>query len=229
MLRLDAPAEQDANGATTVRIKICGITRAQDALAAAEAGADAIGLVFAKSPRQVTITQARRIVAALPPYVSAVGVFVNARASTVVGTAIKAGLSEAQLHGDETPAFIAKLAGVRVTKALRVRDRAFVDAADAFARAGVQAILLDTYSAGSRGGTGRRFDWDLVTGARKAGALDEAPPLILAGGLTPLHVRSAVRRSRPWGVDVSGGVETEPGIKCPEKIARFIAAVRSVQ
>jgi len=213
-----------------VRIKICGITRVEDGLAAADAGADAIGLVFAKSPRQVTLAQARRIVAALPPYVSAVGVFVNARASTLMRTVIKAGLSEVQLHGDETPAFIAKLAGLRVTKGLRVRDRAFfVDAATVFARAGVQAILLDAYSTRERGGTGRRFDWDLVTGARKAGALEEAPPLILAGGLTPLNVRSAIRRVRPWGVDVSGGVESEPGIKCPEKIARFIAAVRSVK
>lgn len=212
-----------------MRIKICGITRAQDARVAAEAGADAIGLVFAESPRRVTVAQAKRIVAALPPYVSAVGVFVNARASTVVGTTVRTGLSEVQLHGDETPAFIAKLAGLRVTKALRVRDRAFVDAAEAFVRAGARAILLDAYSTGARGGTGRRFDWDLVAGALKAGAIDPAPPMILAGGLTPLNVGSAIRRVRPWGVDVSGGVETEPGLKCPEKIARFIAAVRSAQ
>lgn len=209
------------------RIKICGITRPADALTAAEAGADAIGLVFAKSPRQVTPRLARRIVAALPPYVSAVGVFVNARAATVMRTAAEVGLSEVQLHGDESPDFLEKLHGLRITKALRVRDRCFIDRAGAFSAAGVQAILLDAFSVAARGGTGRRFDWDLVVDARKAGALDDGAPLILAGGLTPLNVRAGIRRIRPWGVDVSGGVEAGPGVKCPEKIAQFIAAVRA--
>lgn len=209
------------------RIKICGITRPADALAAATAGADAIGLVFAKSPRRVTPRMARQIVAALPPYISAVGVFVNARAATVMRTAAEVGLSEVQLHGDESPDFLEKLDGFRVTKALRVRDGSFIDRVRAFSATGVQAILLDAFSRGTRGGTGRRFDWDLVVDARKAGALDDTTPLILAGGLTPLNVRAGIRRIRPWGVDVSGGVETAPGKKCPEKIARFIAAVRA--
>lgn len=209
------------------RIKICGITRSEDALVAAEAGADAIGLVFARSPRQVTLRSARDIVAALPPYVSAVGVFVNARAATVVRTAAEVGLSEVQLHGDESPEFLEKLAGLRVTKALRVRDRSFVNRLQDFSAAGVHAILLDAFSVGTRGGTGRRFDWDLVVDSRKAGALDGAPPLVLAGGLTPQNVRSGIRRVRPWGVDVSGGVEVEPGRKCPDKITQFIAAVRA--
>jgi len=210
-----------------VRIKICGITRTEDALAAAEAGADAIGLVFAKSPRQVTPRLARRIVAVLPPYVSAVGVFANARAATILRTAAEVGLSEVQLHGDESPEFVGKLGGLRLTKALRVRDRSFVDRASAFTAAGVRAILLDAFSVGSQGGTGRRFDWNLVVDARKAGALDDSPPLVLAGGLTPLNVRAGIRRIRPWGVDVSGGVETRPGVKSVERIAQFIAAVRS--
>ena len=210
------------------RIKICGMTRPEDALAAAEAGADAIGLIFAKSPRQISPARARQIVEVLPPYVSAVGVFVNARAATVIRTANEVRLSEVQLHGDESPAFVRKMGGARVIKALRVRDRRFIDQIRAFTEAGVSAILLDAYSAEAQGGTGRRFDWDLLVGARKAGALDIAPPLILAGGLTPLNVKSGIRRLRPWGVDVSGGVEIEPGIKCPEKIARFVAAVRSV-
>ncbi|MFQ5429209.1 MAG: phosphoribosylanthranilate isomerase [Phycisphaerae bacterium] len=211
------------------RIKICGITRMEDALAAADAGADAIGLNFAKSPRQVTPSQARLIVAALPPYVTAVGVFVNARVATILRTIDAVRLGEVQLHGDESPEFVARLGCTRVTKALRVRDRSFIDQARVFTDAGVSAILLDAYSTRRRGGTGKRFDWDLVTGAREAGLFDEAPPLILAGGLTPLNVKSGIRRLHPWGVDVCGGVEIEPGRKCPEKIARFIAAVRSAR
>jgi len=214
-----------------IRIKICGITRLEDAVTAAEASADAIGLVFARSPRQLTIHQARRIVAALPPLVSAVGVFVNARLATVVKTAAEVGLSEVQLHGDETPEFVTKLSSardraLRVIKALRVRDKSFMDQVQAFCDASVGGILLDAFSPQVRGGSGKRFDWDLVAGARKAGGLDDAPPLILAGGLTPQNVRAGIRRVRPWGVDVSSGVEDEPGIKSAEKIARFVAAVR---
>lgn len=211
-----------------VRIKICGITRTTDAVVAAEAGADAIGLVFARSPRQVTIRQAGQIVAALPPLVSAVGVFVNARLATVVRTVAQVGLSAVQLHGDESPDFVYRLGGIRVIKALWVRDRAFVDQFAAFRDAGVCGILLDAYSPKARGGSGRRFDWDLVSGLRQTGALNDAPPLILAGGLTPQNVRAGIRRVRPWGVDVSTGVEDEPGIKSPEKIARFVATVGSV-
>ncbi|MFH1419157.1 MAG: phosphoribosylanthranilate isomerase [Planctomycetota bacterium] len=210
-----------------IRIKICGITRPQDAVIAAVAGADAIGLVFAKSPRQVSMRQAREIVAALPPFVSVVGVFVNARSATVVRTATEVGLSEVQLHGDESPAFVDKLLGLRAIKALRVRDRAFAEKVHAFRDAGIGGILLDAFSAESRGGSGRRFDWDLVAGVREAGALDDPPPLILAGGLTPENVRAGIRRLRPWGVDVSSGVEDEPGIKSAEKIGRFVATVRS--
>ncbi len=209
------------------RIKICGITREEDAAAAVETGADAIGVVFARSPRRSTVAQARRIVATLPPYISAVGVFVNARASTILRTVAEAGLSEVQLHGDETPDFVQKLGGLRITKALRVRDRTFIDRVRQFCDVGVQAILLDAYSPAARGGTSKRLDWNLVTGALGSGLLDDTPPLILAGGLTPLNVRAGVRRIRPWGVDVSSGVETEPGIKCPEKMARFIAAVNA--
>ena len=210
-----------------VRIKVCGITRPEDAVAAAQAGADAIGLVFAKSPRLVTMRQARGIVEVLPPYVSAVGVFVNARAATIARIAANVGLSEVQLHGDETPAFVTKLGALRVTKALRVRDRAFLEQIAAYRAAGVSAFLLDAFSAKVRGGSGKRFDWDLVVGARKAGALDNVPPLVLAGGLTPENVKAGIRQIRPWGVDVSGGVESQPGIKSAEKIAKFVGAVRT--
>lgn len=209
------------------RIKICGITRARDAVVCAEAGADAIGLVFARSPRQVTLQQAREIVAALPPFVSAVGVFVNAKAAAILRTVAEVGLSEVQLHGEEAPGLLSSLGGLRVIKALRVRSKSFLDELSRYAKAGVDGILLDAFAPTARGGSGRRFDWDLVTGARDAGALDNTPPIILAGGLTPQNVQSAVRRIRPWGVDVSTGVESEPGVKSTEKISRFVAAVRS--
>jgi phosphoribosylanthranilate isomerase len=116
---------------------------------------------------------------------------------------------------------------LRVVKALRVRNKTFVDDMQKFATAGVSGVLLDAFSPTARGGSGRRFDWDLVAGAREAGALDGAPPIILAGGLTPQNVRAAIRRLQPWGVDVSTGVETSPGVKSAEKISRFVAAIRS--
>ncbi len=210
-----------------VRIKICGITREEDAAVAAEHGVDAVGLMFAESPRRVSEAQAKRIVASLPPYVSAVGVFVNARRARIERIADQVGLSEVQLHGEETPGFVAALRFPRVVKALRVRDRQFIADVGAFQAAGVAGLLLDAFSRTARGGSGRRFDWDLVQGAQAGGALDDAPPLILAGGLTDRNVRSAIRRVRPWGVDVSSGVETSPGIKCAERIGRFVAAVRA--
>lgn len=209
------------------RVKICGITRPQDAVTAADAGVDAIGLVFAKSPRLVTPSRAREIVAALPPFVTAVGVFVNARPVTIRRIADFVGFSTVQLHGDESPARVAELAPLHVIKALRVRDRSFVDDLARFRDAGVCGILLDAYSPTARGGSGKRFDWDLVNQARQAGALDFAPPLILAGGLTPQNVRTAIRSVRPHGVDVSGGVESSPGVKSADLIERFIAAVAS--
>ena len=212
-----------------VRIKICGITCPQDAVAAAETGADAIGLVFAKSPRQVTIRQARVIVAALPPFVSAVGVFANVRPATVLRAVAVVGLSEVQLHGDESPDYLRRLSTIRILKALRVRDRTFVDQLLALAGAGASGIVLDAFSPEARGGTGKRFDWDLLTGLEATLARRDLPPLILAGGLTPENVKAGIRRVRPWGVDVSSGVETEPVVKSPEKMARFVAAVREAE
>lgn len=211
-----------------IRIKICGITSPADAAVAAEAGADAIGLVFAPSPRQVTVRQARQIIAAVPPFVSVVGVFVNAKPAGILRIAAEVGLSAVQLHGDEQPTIADRLGSLRVIKALRVRDRAFLEQLRTFTAPGVAAVLLDAFSPKGRGGSGKRFDWDLISGAREAGALDDAPPLILAGGLTAQNVAAAIRRVRPWGVDVSSGVEQEPGVKSAEKISRFISAVRSV-
>ena len=210
------------------RIKICGITRPLDAAAAAEAGADAIGLVFADSPRRVTVRQAREIVAALPPFVSPVGVFVTSRAPTILKTAAEVGISTVQLHGDEAPSLVGQLEGLRVIKALSVRDKQFIDDIHRFGEAGVSGVLLDASNPKARGGTGKRFDWDLVSGARDAGALDDAPPIILAGGLTPTNVAAGIRQIHPWAVDVSSGVESAPGIKNVEAIGRFVTAVRKV-
>ncbi|MEK6644990.1 MAG: phosphoribosylanthranilate isomerase [Planctomycetota bacterium] len=210
-----------------IRVKICGITRPQDAIAAADAGADAIGLVFAKSPRQITPARAREIVDSLPPFIAAVGVFVNARPSTICRIAEVVGLTAVQLHGDESVANIAELGPLRIIKALRVRNRTFVDDIARVRDLGVAAVLLDAFSPTARGGSGKRFDWDLVNQARRAGALDDAPPLILAGGLNPQNVKAAIRTVRPWGVDVSGGVELSPGMKSAELIERFIATAKS--
>lgn len=209
-----------------VRIKICGITRPQDAIAAAEAGADAIGLVFADSPRRVTIRQAREVVASLPPFVSTVGVFVNSKAATILKTSASVGLSAVQLHGDEPPSLVGQLGGLQVIKAMAVRQARFIDDVSRFADAGVCGVLLDAFNPKARGGTGKRFDWDIVAAERKTGALEGAPPIILAGGLTTANVAAGIRRIHPWAVDVSTGVESSPGIKDAESIRRFVAAVQ---
>lgn len=208
------------------RVKICGITREEDAVTAAALGADAVGLVFARSPRRVTVEQARRIVSALPPFVEPVGVFAGAGAAVILRTAAEAGLAAVQLHGDEPPALVERLGGLRVIKAIRVRSASFADEARRFADAGVCGILLDSFSRTARGGTGALIDVAAVAAAQRKGALRNLPPLIVAGGLTPARVAGVIRRIRPWGVDVSSGVEVSPGVKSARKIAAFIKAAR---
>ena len=204
---------------TVVRSKICGITRIEDALAAAEAGADAIGLVFyAKSPRAVSVQQARAISAALPPFVSTVGLFVNASRCEINEILDAVPLDLLQFHGDETPG---DCEGFHRPwfKALRVGDG--VDIAAQVARyANASAVLLDSYVAGVPGGTGERFDWSLIPARLPK-------PLILAGGLTADNVQQAIAQVRPYAVDVSGGVEASRGIKDAAKVAEFVARVRS--
>ena len=201
-----------------VRVKICGITRVEDALAAAAAGADAIGLVFyARSPRAVTAAQARQIVAALPPFVTSVGLFVDASPCEIEETLDAVPLDLLQFHGDESPAQCARYRRPYI-KALRMRED--IDLAG-IARdyADARGLLLDTYVAGVPGGTGQAFDWTRVPA-------DLSLPLIVAGGLDADNVATAIAASRPYGVDVSGGVELAKGIKDAAEIARFIAAVR---
>ncbi|NQD94729.1 phosphoribosylanthranilate isomerase [Pseudomonas sp. CrR25] len=201
-----------------VRSKICGITRVEDALVAAEAGADAIGLVFyAKSPRAVTVSQARAIMAALPPFVTTVGLFVDATRSELNSILEALPLDLLQFHGNETAAVCEALQRPYV-KALRVRPGDDIAALiEPYANAA--GILLDTYVQGVPGGTGEAFDWSLVPhGLGK--------PIILAGGLTPENVRAAIDQVRPYAVDVSGGVEARKGIKDAEKVRAFVHAVR---
>ena len=203
---------------SVVRSKICGITRVEDALAAAEAGADAIGLVFyPKSPRAVSVQQARTIIAALPPFVTTVGLFVNASRCELGEILDAVPLDMLQFHGDERPADCEGYHRPYI-KALRVKpDDDVVAQIEPYGNA--SGILLDTFVAGVPGGTGLAFDWSLVPRN-----LDR--PIILAGGLTPENVRSAIEQTQPYAVDVSGGVEARHGIKDADKIRAFIRAVK---
>ena len=204
---------------SAVRSKICGITRIEDALAAVEAGADAIGLVFyAQSPRAVTFQQARAIIAALPPFVTTVGLFVNASRCELGEILDAVPLDLLQFHGDETSEQCEGFHRPYI-KALRVKAGDDIAAA-CRAYPGASGILLDTYVEGVPGGTGEAFDWSLVPrGLSK--------PIILAGGLTPDNVAAAIAQVRPYAVDTSGGVEQSKGIKDPAKIKAFIQAVRA--
>ncbi|MBG0846574.1 phosphoribosylanthranilate isomerase [Pseudomonas chengduensis] len=206
---------------TVVRSKICGITRIEDALAAVEAGADAIGLVFyGKSPRAVSIEQAAAILQALPPFVTSVGLFVDMPRDELQQLLQRLPLDLLQFHGDESPADC-EGHGRPYIKALRVRPGEDLAAAMA-PYAGAQGILLDTFVEGVPGGTGASFDWSLVPE-------DAAKPIILAGGLDADNVAAAIRQVRPHAVDVSGGVEASKGIKDADKIRAFVRAVRDAR
>ena len=199
------------------RIKICGITRVEDALICAQYGADAIGLVFYdKSPRNVTIAQAKAIVAALPPFVSVVGLFVNAQLNAIQMAISQVHLDVLQFHGDETPEFCAQF-NLPFYKAVRVNsDTNLLQYCLDYSQA--QALLLDAYSDAGYGGTGQTFDWNLIP--------QNLPKLvILAGGLNADNVADAIRKTQPYAVDVSGGVEHSKGIKDAAKIAAFMQAV----
>ncbi|MEO8443352.1 MAG: phosphoribosylanthranilate isomerase [Betaproteobacteria bacterium] len=200
-------------------VKICGITRRADAMAAAHAGAHAVGFVFcAKSTRNVSIATARELAGTLPPFVMAVGLFVNPAAPEVESVLKEVPLSLLQFHGEETPGFCGGF-GVPFIKAARVK--AGLDLIQYAQRYGAaRGLLLDAFVDGTHGGTGAAFDWSLIP--------SELPlPVILSGGLNPANVGDAIRRVAPWAVDVSSGVEASPGIKDPQKIAAFIKEVRS--
>lgn len=201
------------------RVKICGITRIEDALAAARLGAHAVGLVFyAGSPRAVAVERAREIVAALPPFVIPVGLFVNSEAREVRTILESVPLQLLQFHGDETPEFCNGF-GMPYLRAVRVRPGIdLLQYAKGFHAA--KAILLDAFVEGVQGGTGAVFDWSLIPGSMPL-------PVVLSGGLNAGNVTEAVRRVRPWAVDVSSGVESEKGIKDVQKMEAFIKEVRN--
>ncbi|MCV6612745.1 MAG: phosphoribosylanthranilate isomerase [Amphritea sp.] len=200
-----------------VRVKICGITRLEDALAAVEAGADALGFVFyAPSPRAVTVAQAAEIIRQLPPFVTTTALFVNETAEQIETVIAETGIDLLQFHGDETPEFCAQFSRPYF-KALRMAPGIDV-AAESVRYTAARGILLDAYRAGVPGGTGEVFDWDRIPEN-----LDK--PLILAGGLDHTNVAQAVAQVEPYAVDVSGGVELSKGVKDKSKITLFMREV----
>jgi phosphoribosylanthranilate isomerase len=202
------------------RVKICGITRVEDAGAAARAGADAIGLVFEPaSPRYVEVERARAIAASLPPFVTVVGLFVNAAPERIREVLSRVRIDLIQFHGAETPAQC-RLHPRPYIKAVSMREAVDLHAVQS-AYGDAAGLLLDAYSPGVAGGSGTAFDWTRVP-------RDLDKPVILAGGLTPANVAEAVRTTRPYAVDVSSGVESAKGVKDAGKIAAFIEAVRNL-
>lgn len=208
--------------AARVRVKICGVTNWADAKAAMDAGADALGFNFyAKSPRKVSVPDAREMIRQMPKHVCAVGVFVNAPEGEVLKTVKAAGLNVVQLHGDESPRTVSRLSQhLPVIKAFRVRPgfrakslQPYIDAA---------AFLLDGFDAKARGGTGKTFRWQIANEAKKFG------PIIVAGGLKKENVAAAIREVRPFAVDVCSGVEAAPGKKDLKKLRSLMATVKGL-
>jgi phosphoribosylanthranilate isomerase len=204
-----------------VRVKICGITRLEDAQAAIDAGADALGFVFVPgTPRFIRPEAAAEILRQLPPYVSRSGLFVNSDEATIRQTISATGIDTVQLHGEEPPALGLALRDVAtVVKAFRIRGPESLEGLEPH-RHSCAAWLLDAFVAGAHGGTGTRFDWSLAIAAKALGK-----PVVLAGGLNPDNVAEAIRQVRPYAVDVSSGVESSPGRKDPETIRALLRAV----
>lgn len=203
----------------SVRVKICGITSVDDALAAVAAGADALGFMFyERSSRKISLETASTIKSALPPFVVRVGVFADAT-ENVIRSATLCGLNALQFHGSEPPDFLRRFSPMTTIKAFRIQNASSLAQLSAY---NTSAWLLDNYTPAQLGGTGTAFNWDLACEARKLGR-----PIILAGGLTPENVAEAVRKVRPYAVDVSSGVESSPGRKDPNKVAAFIRAAKS--
>jgi phosphoribosylanthranilate isomerase len=201
------------------KVKICGITNLADAQAAVEAGADMLGFNFyEKSPRHISVEQAAEIIRQFSPFVMKVGVFVNPTEALVQRAISEAGLTMLQFHGDESPEFCGQF-GLMSMKAFRIRDEHSLAQIPNYATA---AYLLDAFSADEFGGTGKKFNWDLAIEVQKFGK-----PIFLAGGLTPENVADAVKKVRPFAVDVSSGVESAPGKKDHAKVKAFIEVVRT--
>ena len=202
-----------------INVKICGITNLTDAQTAVRLGADALGFIFAPSPRQIAPQTARDIIRALPPFVKTVGVFVNEAPAAIRKVINDCGLDLVQLHGDESPDLCNELMPYTI-KALRVKDESSLQTGQAY-QGKVRALLLDTYSKKKAGGTGKTFDWELALRIKKQGF-----PLILSGGLTPANIVAAIHTVRPYGIDVNSGVEERPGQKSPTLMRDLMENVR---
>ena len=204
-----------------VRVKICGITNLEDAFLAVNLGADALGFIFAKSPRQIEPGKAREIIDNLPPLVSKVGVFEGENGEKVKEVAAFCGLDTLQFHGDESPSYCQNFRSLfKVIKSFRIRNLKSLKPLSLYS---VDAILLDTYSKEATGGTGKTFNWGIAKEAQGFGR-----PLILSGGLNPSNVTRAINLVEPYAVDVSSGVELSPGRKDPEKLRAFFEAVKQI-
>ena len=203
-----------------VCVKVCGITTPENALTVAGSGADAIGLVFAESPRKVSLDEAREIAHALPEGVLKVGVFVDEEPAEVLRIAAEVGLDYAQLHGDESAEVVAAVrkGGLKVIKALRMRRPGSLAAMDDY---DADLFLLDAYSEKVRGGTGERFDWSLAKLHKGRGNI------LVSGGLNPEKVREAISFYEPYGVDASSSLEDAPGKKNGERVRRFVSAAKA--
>ena len=201
-----------------IHVKICGITRLDDALLAEELGASAVGFVFyPPSSRVISPENAGTISCALGPFIARIGVFVDEDPGMVMETVRKARLTAVQLHGSESPEYVRELQGVRIIKAFRI-GKDFDS--EILGRYDVSAYLLDAYSECSYGGTGQTFDWERAVACSRFGRI------ILAGGLTANNIGNAVRMVKPWGVDVSSGIERQPGEKDPEKMRAFFNTIK---
>jgi phosphoribosylanthranilate isomerase len=206
-----------------MRIKICGITRYEDARTAANLGADALGFIFySKSPRYISPTNAAEITKKLPPFVSRVGVFVDEDPQRVLDVARIAGIDTIQLHGNETPEYCASIP-LPVIKVFSIRDNFDVSIIQAYKNVNVAGILLDTWDSERRGGSGNTFDWSVALKV-----CDKSDKVILSGGLGPSNIREAIDTVRPYAVDVNSGVEISPGVKSPYKMRDVISIVRKM-
>ena len=202
-----------------IKVKICGITNKEDALYAAGCGANALGFIFyEKSPRYIEPDDAKTIIAALPPFVTTVGVFVNKDFNDIRDITLLTGVTVVQLHGDESPSYCNLVEG-KLIKAIRVKNDSSIEGLKKY---DVDAFLLDSFDKNSFGGSGLTFDWKLAEKAKQYGKI------ILAGGLTPDNVEEAVKKVVPYGVDVNSGVEQKPGIKNKNKVKEFIIRSKAV-
>jgi phosphoribosylanthranilate isomerase len=203
----------------SLKVKICGITEKEDAISAVNLGADALGFIFAPSPRQITMKKASRIIDSLPPFVKTVGVFVNEKTDEIKAHINYCGLDLVQLHGDESPQVCRKLMPHTI-KAFRIKGESTLpDCANYQAR--VRALLLDTYTHDKAGGTGQTFDWHLAVQIKESGI-----PVILSGGLGPSNIKEAIRVVRPYAVDVNSGVEERPGKKSYALMQQLMDKIR---